>query len=385
MKRILFAHQSTIPHYRVPFYNALQQRIPNDWCFDVVFDSSEVNEKRFFQEPLDVTRFTFPTVDTRTYLVKLGSKKIKYQTFWLKAAKYDLIIVGGAMDNLTYPLCQLHQLHQTKFAYWGHAKNRRIANPNYLRVLFEKFRMILHHKADGIFAYTQGVKLYLESQGIAAQNIFVFNNTIDIDLQHRVYKQLLPNREKFRQEQGLNGKKVILFVGRYTKNKRISFLLDSFSILASRDDSFHLLLVGSGVENYPINNHHNISTFGPIVDIENLGSIYVASDIFSFPGAVGLGPLQALCFNLPVVTIDSPTHMPEFEYLSPANSIILPENATPELYAQTILNIFQNNPNDDNQKIGDFKSTIWPSIRHLTIDQMANNFIEGINTLLYST
>ena len=50
MHKVLIAHQSTIPHYRVPFYNSLENQKPDNWQFDVVFDISELEKPRFFKE-----------------------------------------------------------------------------------------------------------------------------------------------------------------------------------------------------------------------------------------------------------------------------------------------------------------------------------------------
>jgi hypothetical protein len=47
------------------------------------------------------------------------------------------------------------------------------------------------------------------------------------------------------------------------------------------------------------------------------------------------------------------------------------------MYAQTISDLF-----DNPQKLRDLQDSIWPSIEHLTIEQMALNFIDGINTIL---
>jgi hypothetical protein len=69
--------------------------------------------------------------------------------------------------------------------------------------------------------------------------------------------------------------------------------------------------------------------------------------------------------------------MPEIEYLNQDNSIILPKGTTAEMYAQTISDLF-----DHAQKLRDLQDSIWPSIEHLTIEQMALNFIHGINTIL---
>ena len=43
MKKVMIAHQSTIPHYRVPFYNMLNKMRPIDWQFEVVFDPNDID------------------------------------------------------------------------------------------------------------------------------------------------------------------------------------------------------------------------------------------------------------------------------------------------------------------------------------------------------
>ena len=377
MKRVLIACQSTIPHYRVPFYNTLERIRPDAWRFDVVFDPSEAQSRRFFKEPVDLASFAFPILETRTLSMRALSKRVSYQTFWLKAAQYDLVIVGSALSNLTYPLCQLWQVTKTRFAHWGHGQDRSADRLSLPKSVMERFRILLARRTDGFFAYTPGVKSYLVDQGLSPRTIFVLNNTIDIEEQRLAYERWRPKREAIRKDLGVQGKKVLLFVGRFTPNKRIGFLLESFSILRQADPSFHLVLVGSGGQAYLGGDTGGITYFGPIVELSELAPIYVASDLFTFPGSVGLGPLQALCYDLPVITVDSLTHMPEIEYLGPANSILLEVSTTPEQYAQAIANLFA-----EPGRLDSLKSSIWPSIRHLTIDQMARNFVQGVNTIL---
>ena len=384
IKRVLIAHQSTIPHYRVPFYNALETLRPSAWRFDVVFDPSEVTTPSFFKEPLDVSQFKFPVTGVKSWSWKLFNRAISYQTFWRRAAGYDLVIVENAVNNLTYPLCALHQLHGTKVAYWGHGKDRSVESRSIAKVASELFKLWLTRRADGFFAYTQGVRAYLEAHGISPHRIFVVNNTIDILEQRRAFEKLLPERTAIRRRLGVENKKVLLFIGRFTKNKRIDFLLRSFSILCEMDPGFHLLLVGSAGQLWlsyylSVDKADSVSYFGPIVELDKLAPVYIASDLFVFPGSVGLGPLQALCYDLPVITIDSPTHMPEIEYLSPTNAIVLARATTPEEYAQAIVHLF-----NDRARISALKAGSWPSIRHLTVEQMAHNFIAGVNRILDS-
>jgi glycosyltransferase involved in cell wall biosynthesis len=382
VRQVLIAHQSTIPHYRVSFYNTLESLRPSSWRFDVVFDPSEAVSPRFFKEPLDVRQFRFPVLKVDTLSLRLSSKTISYQTFWRRAAGYDLIIVENAVNNLTYPLCALHQLHGTKVAYWGHGKDRGAVNLSILKRISEQLKLLLTRRADGFFAYTPGVKNYLMQRGLSPEKVFAINNTIDIDEQRRAFERNICNREVIRQQLNVRGKKVLLFVGRFSQNKRIDFLLRAFSLLCARDSDFHLLLVGSGGESFLANFSNagvadKISYLGPVVDLDRLALAYLASDVFAFPGSVGLGPLQALCYDLPVITIASATHMPEIEYLLPTNSIVLDAFTQPEQYAQAIVDLF-----DDPLRLNSLRSGAWPSIQHLTVQHMARNFIEGVNKIL---
>ena len=378
-QRVLIAHQSTIPHYRIPFYQTLERLRPENWCFDVVFDLGELKNPQFFSEPIDIEDFNFPllTVDTHTF--QFGGKKINYQTFWRDASSYDLLIVGNSINNLTYPFSQIYQLFGKKHAIWGHGWDHA-ADQGQLSLqkkLSKNLKLQLARRADGFFAYTPRVKQYLEDGGLPASRIFVLNNTIDITEQRRLFEQWQSQRASIRQQFGLEDERTLLFVGRFTPNKRIDFLLEAFSILRKQNPTYQLLLVGSGGDIYNFDSSPGITYLGPIVEPNQLARVYVAGDLFAFPGSVGLGPLQALCYDVPVVTIDSNVHMPEIEYLNEGNSIILPPGTTAEMYAQTIRDLF-----DHAQKLHDLQDSIWPSIEHLTIEQMALNFIHGINTIL---
>lgn len=377
--RVLFAHQSTIPHYRIPLYEMLERLRPESWGFDVVFDLAELENPQFFHEPINIEEFGFPLLNVKTLTLQIRGKKISYQTFWRRAADYDLLIVGHSINNLAYPFCQVHQLVGNKFAYWGHGWDHAV-NHNQMSLpkkIIENLKLLLARQADGFFAYTPGVKDYLVQEGLSPQRIFVVNNTIDINEQRRLLEHWLPQRRLIRQQLNLHAKKTLLFVGRFTQNKRIDFLLKALTILQSWEPDYHLLLVGSGGKAYSIDALPNVTYLGPIVESNQLAKIYVASDLFSFPGSVGLGPLQALCYDLPVVTIESNIQMPEFEYLNNNNSIILPLLTTPEIYARAIFELF-----DDQEKLRALRSGVWPSIKHRSIEQMALNFIRGIDSIL---
>ena len=205
-KRVLIAHQSTIPHYRVPFYNALEKIRPEDWSFDVVFDKSELTSKRYFKEQISFDSFNFPILDVKTYSVKLGSTQLSYQNFFLKARLYDVIVVENAINNIAYPLSQIYQLMGKKYVTWGHGKHRAIINPSWFRQLSELTKQKLTLLSSGFFAYTPGVKSYVESYGMPSAKVFSLNNTIDIQRQRTFFNKFFPDKSKIKSRMGLEKK-----------------------------------------------------------------------------------------------------------------------------------------------------------------------------------
>ena len=69
VKRILIAHQSTIPHYRVRFYQEVERLRPDWWDFTVVYDA-EASKKKFFLA-LDHETFGFNIKHVRTHAFKI--------------------------------------------------------------------------------------------------------------------------------------------------------------------------------------------------------------------------------------------------------------------------------------------------------------------------
>lgn len=379
MKTVLIAHQMTIPHYRVPFYNALERLRPASWRFDVVYDAADARASGLATMECAQATFAFPTIDVKTYSWSMRSgKPWGYQTFWRRAAKYDLVIVENALYCLTYPLTHLHQLHGVKVAYWGHGRDiRSSVQPGLPKRLMEWLKMAQVHQADGFFAYTDAVGDYLVQHEVPRAKVFVLNNTIDIVAQRRAYDAVRERREQLRAEMGLTGKRVLLFVGRFSPNKRIDFLLAAWQQLHEQDDRYHLLLVGSGGELFLPGELPSVTYLGSINGVERLAPFYAVADLYVIPGAVGLGPLQALCYDVPIVAIESVLHGPEIAYLTSANTCMLSADSSPSEYAQVVAKL-----SDEPEVLSTLRATCWPSISHLTIDNMATNFIDGVNTLL---
>ena len=382
IKRVLIAHQSTIPHYRVSFYRKMEELRPDWWTFSVVFDEKEIVRQRFFKEPIDPNEINFKIEKTRTYTQRIFGRSLTFQSFIFKAWKYDLIIIGNTLHNISYPLGFFYRLLGKSVAVWWHRRNFHKKNLRGMRKQRENILLKLSKRSSGIFAYTNGVKKYLSEQGISEQKLFVLNNTIDIDENRRVYNALRSQREKIRAEHNLTDKKTLLFVGRLDGTKKLDFLSESIKHLKKLDSSYHLIVVGGGDELLKDSllrdlGDETVTFHGILTKPEQLAPLYLMSDLYVYPGNVGLGPVQALCFDLVPAVIDSQNHNPEYEYLTDKNSMILPDNTTTERYAEAIESLM-----NDPKKLNELRSETWNSIKHLTIESMARNFIDGINSIL---
>ncbi len=379
VKRVLIAHQSTIPHYRVRFYQEVERLRPNAWDFTVIYDAQET-QKQFFLA-LDHATFGFNVKHVRTYEFKLGNQRTVFQTFPFTAWKYDLIVAGNSIHNLSYPLAYLWRFLGKPVAYWGQGRDTSVQDATGFKALAEKAKIWLTCRSDGFFAYTESVHDLMKQQGLDDHKIFTLYNTIDIEKLRSIYEEHIRYRDDYKKSEGLEGKNVLLFVGRLNKRKRLDFLVETFSMLQRKDPQYHLIVIGGGDTSYidkleEACGKDAISYKGSVSE-EDINYYYMISDLYIFPGAVGLGPIQALCFDLTPAIIDWPIHNPEYDYLTDDNAIICDREVDPEAYADAIDRHLQDA--DQWQRV---RAQAWPSIRHLTVENMANNFVRGINTIL---
>ncbi len=319
----------------------------------------------------------------RTHELKFGKRRTVFQTFPFTAWQHDLIVVGNSIHNLSYPLTYLWRFLGKPVAYWGQGRDTSVQDASGVKGLSEKAKIWMTCHSDGFFAYTESVRDFMVQQGLSEDKIFTLYNTIDIEKLRLIFEEHIRSRDDYKKSEGLEGKKVLLFVGRLNHRKRLDFLIDTFAILRRQDSDYHLIVIGGGDTSYITKleeacGKDSISYKGSVSE-EDINYYYMISDLYIFPGAVGFGPIQALCFDLTPVIIDSPIHNPEYDYLNRENSIICDRAVSPEAYADAIDTHLQ-----DTNQWNRVRAQAWPSIRHLTVENMAKNFVHGINTILGS-
>ena len=135
---------------------------------------------------------------------------------------------------------------------------------------------------------------------------------IDLGVNTAVFKPEPDDAEATRQELGiLNGRTLLLYVGRLASEKNTRVLFDAFGLLNGRQPGrFHLLAVGDGGQRSQLQDLQAatgaVTWFSYCGDMLQLARYYRAADLFVHPGVqetFGLVALESQACGTPVVGI----------------------------------------------------------------------------------
>ncbi len=168
-----------------------------------------------------------------------------------------------------------------------------------------RYARLFYNSCDKVAAPSNAIKGILDKRGI--RNVDVIPAGIDLKRFNNeptgadVRKRLVGNRKD----------KLVMYVGRLSKEKRIDTLIKAASIL--KDDNVRFAIVGTGpAQDYY---QHMVSrmhlndriTFTGFVQNSNLPEYYAACDVFCIPSTFetqGVVSLEAMASNKPVVGAD---------------------------------------------------------------------------------
>jgi len=267
--KILISQHATIPHYRVRFFELLEQYRPKRWEFQVVFDTSESESPRLYLEHVDYRSLNFPILPCNTRLISLGRHRLIWQDFLWVARRFDAIITDNFMSHITYVMTYAYRFTNTKRAVWGHVRDRQAHSPSRFKQTTEALKQRLVLWSDFFFAYTPGECELVVKLGFPRHRVVVLNNTIDITRERRAFCDALPRRNEYRKRLGVDGKIILLYVGRLWREKRVGFLLKTMQHLHESGKPFHLFVVGAGEDQSEVETavfemgSDSITYFGP--------------------------------------------------------------------------------------------------------------------------
>lgn len=232
MSKLLIFHPIIAP-YRIDYFNALSKQFDTKICLlwknlqDQTFDYSKIEEQFHFaptyltRKTLKIQRGIFSTIREFNPDVVLVSECGIVSVFAIVARflfrkKYAIVSIVDDSYNM---------VAENNYFSWSHKIAEKILFPFFDNIICVEPRVVSHFQ-----------RLY--GKGIC------FPIIVDETESLRRYGKILPISETYVRNYGLQGKIVLLFVGRLVELKNIQMVIPVFRRLESADIRF--VLVGSG-------------------------------------------------------------------------------------------------------------------------------------------
>jgi len=301
MKNVLLL-QSPLMFYRVPIYNKLAAYLwERGYCLHVwpLSASEGADGHNFHLISRPMTRANLRAVVTELDVDLMINHLVRRKP---------------SIGFYVYSLL-LAKARNIRTAYYGHGLNlSRRGSP--LQIFASN---LLHLLCDRIILYTPDEKKYLWPTN--RRKVSVASNTLDLEGRDRLVTR---PKAAIRREWGFRQPRLVLFSGRIQKRKRLDVLIDSFRSRGRQLQEWGLVIVGPGMDESQraaIAAYPDIYYVGPVYDEVRMAEVFHVSDVFSIPGSMGLGIVEALYWGKPIVTLNA-RHGPEAYYLSKANSFV---------------------------------------------------------------
>ena len=199
---------------------------------------------------------------------------------------------------------------------------------------------LTRHIPDAVMVYTEKeAKAFIEL-GFPEDRTFFLNNTIDETLVQAAIDAIDPQvLSVFQEQEGLIGKKLLIFCSRLTPKTRLLQAIEAVERLRSDHPDVLLAVIGDGalraeaeaaVQDRGLSS--NVRFLGAMFDEAELAPWFLSAQCLLYPGPIGLSLLHAFAYGLPVVTHDNLRNQnPEIAALAPgANGLTFRENDVPD-------------------------------------------------------
>lgn len=285
MKKVLLI-SNYVFHYRQKVYNYFAERFAEDG-YEYHVLSDEYQDAHYdFKFKQHVLPFSI-----KGYCDKINE------------IKPDAVIVFLHLkDKVQLPVILYCRMKGIPVIYWN--KPNSSDDPN------NKVKNIMYHFiqdcCDAVITYTpEPVSGFTKK---SQKHLFVaFNSVNNTDIDKQKY-----DKSAIKEKYGIKEKRVILYISRMRKSKRIGVLLDA---MVNQND-IAVVAMGAGMTpelQAKFDAAPNLYYLGQKYGEEG-NEVWAMGDIFSIPENCGLGINDAVFWNLPIVTIDG-KQAPEIHYL----------------------------------------------------------------------
>ena len=314
MKKVLVIYHY-FPHYRVPILKALSDQKSVDIEYTFLSGTTTDIPIKLIDKKDTPDNFKWIIVKNIWFM-----KKLLWQTKVVSKSisnEYDCIIyLANPYFLSTWVGAPLAKITGKRVLFWTHGFIRSSS-------MIDQMKKVFFHLADGLLLYGNKAKDNLMQKGFKEKELYVIYNSLDYD------KQLLLRNTISTEALNIERKKlfkyddnpILLFIGRLTKQKKLSNLLLAAKQLHEQGVDVNVLLIGEGEEKenlIELTEKNALSEFvcfyGATHDESELAPLISLSDICVAPGEVGLTAMHSLVYGTPVITHDNFLfQMPEYE------------------------------------------------------------------------
>lgn len=303
------------PHYREELWLAMAKN--HDLEFHFYFGYKPTQSIK----SIDFTTLEWKDFKEQIHLVENIEIKnvLVYQTRVLRQIlfkKWDVVILLGTARIFTVWISALlARLKGIPVIIWGHGL---YGSEKPLKKLFLKTFLSL---ANVVVVYGDFAKNLIIKENFKEENIKVIYNSINYSETKNLRKSSI--QPGFYKKYFENEAKVIVFIGRITRIKKLKLLIEAVAELNQRGEFYNLMIIGDGDERKhleELSNRLNVNAyfFGECYQENKIAELISNADLCVSPGNVGLTAVHVMSYGTPVCTHDDFTHqMPEFEAIQP--------------------------------------------------------------------
>jgi len=330
--------QRIVPHYRVPFFEALHGALARDGIELQLIYGQEypgtVPRSELLKHPWTIR------IENRYLNTPFG--QVVWQACLNHLQDSDLIVVEQANSLLlNYWLMIRRGRHNHRLAFWGHGRNFQAHSEHSLR---EGLKTWFINQVDWWFAYTESSAEIVRDSDFPPDRITVVQNAIDtIELESALARVTQGDLISLRTHLDLANDHVALYCGGLYAGKQLDFLIAACLAIRQRISNFHIIFIGNGPEQGKIEQaaqeHGWIHYVGPKFG-QDRAMYFRASQALLMPGLVGLAIVDSFVAGIPLFTTDTRSHSPEFSYLEHGrNGVLTPFSISH--YANAVAEFFE--------------------------------------------
>lgn len=300
------------PHYR-------------DRLWNILVKDPEIEFYFFFGSSSSIKQIDFSSeewVPHKSRLRSIKNHRVKGITIWqsgvlkniMRQQWRSVVFLGDMFILSTWVAAIILRLKGVPVIFWSHGLYGNEFNiKKRLRILF--FRIANKHMLYGNYSRKKMVEA-----GFKPKDLFTIYNSLDYD-EHLKQRTASINGSYYESRNFFTNKHLptLIFIGRLTPQKRLSYLIDAVLKINNNTPRVNLMIVGDGPEMKSLQKKataHNgtIYFYGALYNETEIGKLLANATLCVSPGNIGLTAIHALSFGTPICTHDNmKEQMPEVE------------------------------------------------------------------------